>query len=151
MAPQQCTQPFRLHVPSQETENEILCTNHTYFGVSNTIDAVASNYDADVLSIDLDLPIKSEDDIVAQFRQVVLTEAALSFLSIYNNNELFYSYVDIRLARLTVQFAWPLWTTSAAAPPWSFLSRRSPRSSASSAWLSSSTGRTRQATWTWIW
>ena len=54
----------------QKTEDLILHDSHVYPAVANTIDSLVSNYDADILSVDLDLPIRSEDQVVELYEQV---------------------------------------------------------------------------------
>jgi len=47
-----------------------LHSSHIYLAVGNAVDSVATNYDADILGLDISLPIESEEQVVELFEQV---------------------------------------------------------------------------------
>lgn len=53
-----------------EPESEIFHTSHTYPAIKFTIDQVVTCYDADILSMDIPLPISSEAEIVENISKV---------------------------------------------------------------------------------
>ena len=52
-------------------EDEILHTDHAYLAVKNAVDATIVKFNADVLSLDVELPIRSEDEYVRRVMQVI--------------------------------------------------------------------------------
>lgn len=53
-----------------DPESEVLHTSHVYLSTKFTIHELIGSYDADALSVDLKLPVKSEDDIVDFFEGI---------------------------------------------------------------------------------
>ena len=47
-------------------EDMILCTSHTYNACYKAVDSAVSRADADIITIDISIPIRSEQDIVEQ-------------------------------------------------------------------------------------
>ena len=54
-----------------EPEDVLLCTSHIYNAVLNAADFVVTKYNADLLSIDIPSKIKSEEEILNLFEQVL--------------------------------------------------------------------------------
>jgi isopenicillin-N epimerase len=55
-----------------DPEDVLLCTSHIYSAVLNTADSVVTKANADLLSIDIPGTIKTEDEIINLFEQVVV-------------------------------------------------------------------------------
>ncbi len=53
-----------------KTEDLVLVDSHVYPATANVVDAVVTGFDADVLAIDMELPVRSEDQVVELYAQV---------------------------------------------------------------------------------